>query len=351
MIIKRLLPVLFLIFAVFGQAFASSSDEGEKFNPAEMIKHHIADAHEWHLWGETAIYLPIIVKTENGLDIFSSSHLYHNKVEVEHDGHLAEGFAHTTDKGSYIMVHEHIYIADEHGHINEEASVLDFSITKNTLSLFIGALLLILVFVGTARKYNQDRVPKGLAKFMEPLVLFVRDEIVIPNVGEKKYKKFLPYLLTVFFFIWFNNMLGLIPVFPGGANLTGNIAVTAVLALATAIITNINGNKHYWGHIFAMPGVPKAVLLILTPVEILGIFTKPFALAIRLFANITAGHIVVLSLVSIIFIFKNYYVSPISGIMVLFISCLELLVAFIQAYVFTLLSALFIGTAVEEAHH
>ncbi|GAB4249921.1 MAG: F0F1 ATP synthase subunit A [Vicingaceae bacterium] len=347
--------ILFTSTLLASEAETGKELEEKKFNPAELILHHISDAHEWHLWGETAIYLPVILKTDNGIEVFSSSHFYHNPKEIEFNGTNYHYYQYK----NYILFHEQIYLAEdennplvfnEEGHLENKA-VLDFSITKNTLTLFIVVIIMLLVFVSTAKKYKSSLVPKGIAKFMEPLILFIKDDIAIANIGEKKYEKFLPYLLTVFFFIWFSNLLGLIPVFPGGANLTGNIAVTAVLALITMIITNINGSKHYWGHIFAMPGVPKFVLLILTPVEILGIFTKPFALAIRLFANITAGHIVVLSLVSIVFIFKTYFVSPVSIVMTLFISCLELLVAFIQAYVFTLLSALFIGMAVDDGHH
>lgn len=350
--LRLLVVALVTLFSLNAQA---SGGSGKKFNASEMIMHHITDAHEWHLAGDAALYLPVILKTENGFDMFSSSELYHNPITLEVDGKEETAFTYQSDKGSYIMFHEKIYYAGTDGLVFEEGhptneTPMDFSITKNVLSMFIGVLILILVFAATGKKYKNSLSPKGIAKFMEPLVLYVRDEIAVPNIGKHKANKFLPYLLTVFFFIWINNLLGLVPFFPGGANVTGNIAVTAVLAIITFIITNINGNKHYWGHIFAMPGVPKFVLIILTPVEILGLFTKPFALAVRLFANITAGHIVVLGLVSLIFIFQNYMVAPVSIIMVLFISCLELLVAFLQAYVFTLLSALFIGMAVEEAH-
>ena len=185
---------------------------------------------------------------------------------------------------------------------------------------------------------------------MEPLVLFVRDDIAVPNIG-KKADKFLPYLLTVFFFIWINNLIGLVPFFPGSANLTGNISFTVTLALITFLITNFNGNKDYWKHIFATPGVPVWLAPIMIPVEIMGILAKPIALLIRLFANITAGHIIILSLISLIFIFKSVAIAPVSVGFVLFMNVLELLVAAIQAYIFTLLSALFIGMAVEEHEH
>jgi F-type H+-transporting ATPase subunit a len=190
------------------------------------------------------------------------------------------------------------------------------------------------------------------------LIVFVRDDIAKPNIG-KKYEKFMPFLLTVFFFIWISNLLGLIPVLPGGANFTGNIAITLTLAVLTFIITSINGNKHYWGHIFAMPGVPAWVLLILTPIEILGVFLRPFVLAIRLFANITAGHIIALAFFSLIFIFGNggenvgagVGVGFASWLFTVFMMFLELLVAFLQAFVFALLSAVYFGSAVEEDHH
>lgn len=192
--------------------------------------------------------------------------------------------------------------------------------------------------------------PKGLAGFLEPLVLFVRDDIAIPNIGLKNYEKYMPYLLTVFFFIWINNLIGLIPFFPFSSNLTGNIYFTFVLAFITFLITTYSGSRDYWAHIL-LPPVPKWLYPIMIPVEIIGIFTKPFALMIRLFANITAGHIIILSLVSLIFIFKSVAIAPVSGLFVLFMTTLEMLVAALQAYVFTLLSALFIGQAVEEHDH
>jgi len=208
-------------------------------------------------------------------------------------------------------------------------------------------LILLLIFTSVARSYKRNGgIPKKLTGWMEPLVLFVRDDIAIPNIGESRYKKFLPFLLTTFFFIWVLNLLGLIP---GGANVTGNIAVTLVLATFTMIVVAINGNKNYWGHIFNPP-VPGWLKPMMIPVEIIGIFTKPFALMIRLFANIAAGHIVILSLVSLIFVAKTLWVAPASLALVLFISVLELLVAALQAYIFTLLTALFIGMAVEEHH-
>jgi F-type H+-transporting ATPase subunit a len=204
-----------------------------------------------------------------------------------------------------------------------------------------------------SRSYKKTGIshPRGIQSFLEPIILFVRDDIAIANIGKHKYEKYMPYLLTVFFFILINNLMGLIPFPPPfGANVTGNIAVTFVLALFTFLITQFSGNKNYWRHIFATPGVPFWLLPVMVPVELIGIISKPFALMIRLFANITAGHIIVLSLICLIFIFKSLAVAPVSILFVIFMDCLELLVAFLQAYVFTLLSALFISLAVQEHH-
>jgi F-type H+-transporting ATPase subunit a len=241
----------------------------------------------------------------------------------------------------------------EDGHVHGNIKVLDFSITKNVLSLFFGAIFILIIMSSVARFYKKNGAvaPKGLAKFLEPLIVMVRDDVAKSNIGEHKYKKYVPYLLTIFFFIFFNNLLGLVPILPGGANLTGNISITLFLAICTLVVTLASSNKNYWKHIFATPGVPVALLPIMIPIELVGILTKPFALMIRLFANMTAGHIIVLALVSIIFINKNAAWGALSVPMALFISVLELLVAFLQAYLFAMLSALFIGGAVEESHH
>lgn len=325
--------------------------ENAKYDPIPVIMHHIADAHEWHFFeynGEGySMPLPIILWTDKGLVSFMSSEFHH-----DNSGH------HAVEKYGmrFIKFNEGIYQLKENAPIEFDYDTtvkpIDLSITKNIFAMFMSVVLLLFVFFKTAGFYKNNGAvaPKGIASFMEPLIVFVRDDIAKVNIGEKKYMKFMPYLLTVFFFIWFNNMLGLIP-WIGGANLTGNIAVTMVLAMFTLIITNLNGNKAYWGHIFWMPGAPWPVKLLLAPIELVGVVTKPFALMIRLFANITAGHIVVLSLISLIFIFKNIGMAAVSVPFALFISVLELLVAFLQAYVFTMLSALFIGTAVAEHEH
>lgn len=330
--------------------------EKKKFDATELINDHIGDSHEFHIadWNGHPItfYLPVILWTNSGLEIFSSEQFHHDN-EAHH--------AIDVNGQKLVRYNEVIYYADKfetltadqkkNGAFEFDARPFDFSITKNVFSMFMSAIVLFILFLLVARSYNKNQMaPKGIAGFLEPLVTFVRDEIAIPNIGTKKYAKFMPYLLTVFFFIWINNLIGLIPFFPFSSNLTGNIYFTFVLAFITFIVTTLSGNKDYWGHILTPP-VPKALYPIMIPVEIIGMLTKPFALMIRLFANITAGHIIILSLISLIYIFETAWVSPISGAFVLFMSVLEMLVAALQAYVFTLLSALFIGQAVAEHDH
>lgn len=305
----------------------------EGFNASEVILHHVMDDHIWHFFDGHygTLFLPVIVySSERGLEVFSSRNFYdeHHNV-VEYNG--------------YKLEHNHIYLA------SSSAAVLDLSITKNVAMLFINAGLLLLIFLSVAKGYriNAGQAPKGVQSFFEPIIIFVRDEIVKPNIGHY-YEKYLPYLLTLFFFILFGNLLGLLP---GAANLTGNIAVTFVLAFLTFIITNVSGNKGYWGHIFWTPGVPLPLRIIILPVEIIGIFTKPFSLMIRLFVAITAGHIVILSLICLTFIFGSIWVGVGSTLITLFINLIELLVAGIQAYVFTMFSSLYIGMAVADHDH
>lgn len=314
---------------------AKTEVKSEKFDPGKLIMHHIADEHEWHFMtiGHTHVTLPlpcIVYSESKGLKFFSSSNFKNeHHEEVPYQGLvLSHGKIHAENG-------EHIY---------------DISITKNVASLLISAVLLLSIFIGIGKKYqdNPHRAPKGIQSLFEPIIIFIRDEIAKPNIGEKHFRRFMPYLLTVFFFIWFNNVLGLIP---GGANVTGNIAVTLVLALIAFVITIFNGKKNYWLHIFAMPGVPKWLLVILTPVEIVGIFMKPFSLTVRLFANITAGHIILLSLVSLIFIFKSAALGIAVVPFSLFMSVIEMIVAVVQAYIFTMLVSTYIGAAVEEHHH
>lgn len=218
--------------------------------------------------------------------------------------------------------------------------------------MWVSVIVLLLIFIGASRRYkkSENYVPKGIAGFTEPLVVFVRDEIAKPMIGENKYQKYMPFLLTIFFFIWINNIFGLIPII-NGANVSGNIAFTMTLAVFTFIITTFSGNKNYWKHIFWMPGVPVPMKIFLMPIEIVSMFVKPISLMIRLFANITAGHIIILSLMSLIFIFNSIAVAPVSVAFSLFITLIEIIVTAIQAYIFTVLSALYIGMAIEEDHH
>ena len=331
----------FLLFFNISSSFASDGEhtKPEKFDAGETIMHHILDAHEWHFLN-FHIPLPVILySSENGFDVFLS-----NKF-VDHDTHEPVPYE------GYAMEDRHIIREDG-------ASFYDISLTKNTISMLVSMFLMLFIFISIANSYkrNKNQAPKGLQSLLEPIIIFVRDDIAKACIGEKNYNKYLPFLLTVFFFVWINNLMGLIPIPPFGANVTGNIAITMVLALFTFAITTFSGNKQYWRHVFAMPGVPVGVLAILTPIEIMGVFLKPFVLMIRLFANITAGHIIILSFFSLVFIFAemNQYlglgVGIFSTVFAIFMSFLELLVAFIQAYVFTLLSAIYFGMAIEEAH-
>ncbi|MBC6111107.1 F0F1 ATP synthase subunit A [Pedobacter fastidiosus] len=325
--------------AVSGE-HGSVKKEEEKFEPTKVIMEHIADSHMWHLWGHTSLPLPVILYTPSGIEVFSSENFHHG----EHD---YTGSFHT-----YRLDEDHVKVIGTDGKVDEtaSASILDFSITKNVASMFVAIAVILILFISVANTYKKriGKAPKGLQSFMEPIIVFVRDDIAKPNIGHN-YAKFMPYLLTVFFFILINNLFGLIPIFPGGANVTGNITLTFVMAVGTLIIVNINGNKYYWKHIFK-PDVPLWLYPIMIPVELIGIISKPFALMVRLFANITAGHIIVLSLISLIFIFETLAIAPVSVAFVLFMDVLELLVAFLQAFIFTLLTALFIGMAVEEHH-
>lgn len=309
----------------------------EGFNPTPQILHHIADSYEWHLWGNISIPLPVILYTEGSLDVFMSSEFNHGE--------------------SKVVKEDRIYKIDHH-HIIEEKDkkILNLSITKNVASMILSTILLFFILGKTSRSYkNKKEAPKGVQSFLEPIILFVREDIIKSNIGPK-HEKYTMFLLTVFFFILINNLLGLTP---GAANVTGNISVTFVLSMFTFIIITFSANKGYWKHLVKPPGTPIALLPIMIPIEIFGVFTKPFALMIRLFANITAGHIIIFSLISLIFVASNngenvvagWSVAPISVLFVLFIFLIEILVAFLQAYIFTLLSAVFIGLAVKEENH
>ncbi|HEY5509639.1 MAG TPA: F0F1 ATP synthase subunit A [Prolixibacteraceae bacterium] len=324
---------------------------GEKFNASKLIMEHIADAYEWHIakFGDSQLSLPlpvILYSQTSGFHIFISSKFHHG---------------HETYSGFRIVGEESKYKGKvvELAPDGTEVRPYDFSITKNVASLFVSIFLLLVIFISIAKRYKEEhnRPPKGLQSWLEPVILFVRDDVVRASIGEEKYKKYLPYLLTVFFFILINNLMGLIPIIPGGANLTGNIAVTMVLALFTFAIILFSGSKDYYLHIVNAPGIPwwlKLPIPLMPIVEIMGVFTKPFVLMVRLFANITAGHIIALGFYSLIFIFgerspiQGYGVSIVTIAFTIFMGLLELLVAFIQAYVFTLLSALYIGMALEQ---
>ncbi len=318
-----------------------SEHKSEKLDAGKMILEHIADAHDWHIAGHLSIPLPIIIKDATGFKFFSSSRFEHG-----HAAYLG-----------YKIVENKIAAVNEDGTVIQDASFYDLSITKNVASMFFAVFTLLWIMLSIAGRYKKDslRAPKGIQSLVEPLIIFLRDEVVKPSIGPK-YEKFLPYLLTIFFFIFINNLFGLIPFMPGGANVTGNIAITLVLATFTFVITSYNGNKGYWKHIVLPPGVPMWLLPMMIPIEIIGTLNKPIVLMIRLFANITAGHIIILGFLSLIFIFAEmnaglgYGVSIVSVSFSVFMYMLELLVAFLQAYVFTLLSSLYFGAAVEEHH-
>ncbi|MBK86117.1 MAG: ATP synthase F0 subunit A [Flavobacteriaceae bacterium] len=361
---SKLIIILFLSFCFIGFAKDANARDssGKKFDPKEMILHHVKDAYGMHIATLNAtqdnpihisIPLPVIVYTKKGLTVFSSSafhHDYHGNEIVEKNGQR------------FVNLHEKVYVLDpganevtldSGGHaINAHRPKLDLSITRNVFMMWVSIALLFFIFLSAARRYKkvENYVPSGIASFVEPLIVFVRDEIGKPMIGAKKYKPYMPYLLTIFFFIWINNIFGLIPIL-NGANLSGNIAFTFTLAVLTFIITTFSGNKNYWKHIFWMPGVPVPMKIFLMPIEIIGMFVKPISLMIRLFANITAGHVIILALMSLIFVFKSVAIAPVSVAFSLFITVIEVIVTAIQAYIFTILSALYFGMATEEEHH
>jgi F-type H+-transporting ATPase subunit a len=354
MSVKSLLVATFSIFAVLFSTISYANDqhgetgtghEEEEFEVTETILEHIKDAHSWHLWGDKTLHLPVILYTDKGLEVFSSA-----KFMDDHHAYITYA-----GNYNYKIVDNKVKVVNEDGSVNAEATakILDFSITKNVASLLVSVFIILLVFLtvgGAYRKRGVKSAPKGLQSFMEPVVLFVRDEVAKPNIGHH-YSKFMPFLLTIFFLILVNNMLGLVPFFPGGANVSGNISFTMTLAVFVFLVVNLNGNKSYWGHIFWMPGMHWSMKLFLAPIELIGVFTKPVSLMIRLFANITAGHILVLSLICLIFIFKSVYASAIAVPFAVMIGMIEVLVAFLQAYIFTMLTAMYIGMATEEHHH
>ena len=348
-------------------------EKGEtgKFNANEVIFGHVLDAHQFHFFsykgsdGEqhhVGISLPVILYSpQKGFSVFSSGKFHHG--EHEYNGYqlVTDHYKELLEKNGYSeeqlkgLRNETIIAVDENGMPSGDIKVYDFSLTRNVVQMILSLALLVWLLVSVARRYSKGTgittAPKGLQNLIEPLVTFIRDEVAKPNLG-RKWEKYMPYLLTVFFFILINNIVGLIP---GTANVTGNIAFTLVLGVISFIVILLSTNKHYWAHIFNPP-VPGGVKPIMVPVEILGIFTKPFALIIRLFANMIAGHIIIICLISLIFIFGNlssgvgWGFSPISIGFTVFIYFIEILVAFIQAYIFANLTAVFIGQAFEGSH-
>jgi len=364
---KKILLVAALVFGanLFAQEKEHQSNDsqinGDK-EVADYILHHIKDSHDFHFFSYTndanerkhfGFPLPVILWTSNGVTAFMSSEFHHND-----DGHVI------VEKNGlkFAKIHSKIYELeagatevsfDETHHATNASKVLDFSITKSVFGILLVGLLMLFGFSSLARQYKNNTIPKGLGRVLEPLVIYVRDEIARPNIGEKKYRKFTGYLLTVFFFIWILNLLGLTPL---GFNVTGQIAVTAALAIFTLVIYTFSGNKDYWMHILWMPGVPYLIRPVLAIIELAGAFLiKPFSLLVRLFANISAGHIVVMSLIAIMVTMKESMgavgSTALSFILSFFITLIEILVAFLQAYIFTMLSALFIGMAVAEHDH
>ena len=356
----------FLILFSYTSLLASEEKHGEKFNAGEMIMHHISDAHEIHFFGEVSLHLPVIVYGANGFEFFSSSEFYHNPISLEMTKNGALKEEHAYAHNGYILFHENIYNADANGGLTFDAKgdptnqkPLDLSITKSVFGLFFTILLMVIIFSSVAKGYKTrvGQAPRGIQNLFEPFILFIRNEVAVPSIGEKKADYFMPFLLTMFFFIWIANMIGLIP-FVGGFNITGTLSVTIVLATLVFIITTVKGNRQYWSHILWPSGVPTPIKFILVPIEIAGIFIKPVVLMVRLTANITAGHIIMMSFVSLIFIFEQdmgagaaYGVGVGATLFMIFMNFIELLVAFLQAYVFTLLAAIYFGDAVQEAHH
>jgi F-type H+-transporting ATPase subunit a len=344
--IKRLIFAVAFLFAIPLMVYAGD-EKGKIFNAGDMILEHVSDSHSWHVAGDFSIPLPIILySSSHGLNMFCSNKLV--------DGAVYNG---------YKLNGEHIVSVNTDGSVNKEdtAKLWDLSLTKTAASIVLSGLLLVLIMSAVSKGYGKRGLgaPKGIQSLFEPIIVFIRDDLAIPSIGKHKYEKFMPYLLTLFFFILLVNLLGLVPFFPGGANVTGNIAVTTTLACFTFIVMMFNSGKTYWGHTLWMPGVPAWVKIsILGPIETLGIILKPFTLLIRIFANMLAGHIVALSFFALIFIFgglwghfAGYLTSVFSVAFSAGMLLLDVLVSLIQAYVFTLLSAIYFGMATEEAEH
>lgn len=362
--------LFFLIFfnpAIAGEGSSDSAHKKEGFNAKELIFGHVLDAHEFHFLDvkhkdgsvrPISIPLPVILYSpQRGFDFFMSSKFHHG--EHAHKNYIIL----TDEKIAELKLDEKKFSAQQivainnNGEIDPLVKVFDVSLTRNVVQMLIGLLLFVWIMLRIAKKYKRGEgvttAPKGSQGLLEPVITFIRDEVAIPNLG-RKYEKYLPFLLTLFFFILINNLFGMIP---GSANVTGNIAFTLILGLISFVVILFSSNKHYWGHIFNPPGIPLGVKIILVPVEFLGIFIKPMALIIRLFANMVAGHIIIICLISLIFIFGQlspavgYGVSPVSIAFTIFIYFIEVLVVFIQAFIFVMLTAVFVGQAREGEHH
>ncbi len=366
--IKSLLVLSYIIFLLLFYNIGIAQEDGhndgkteqpqehlekkEGFDANEVIFGHVLDAHEYHFLSykgkdgkdhHATIPLPVILYSpQRGVDVFMSSKFHHG---------------HEVYRG-YDLDHGKIHAVKADGTVDPSIKVYDLSLTRNVVQMLLALLIFVLIMVGIAKKYHtgigRKHAPTGFQNAIETVIIFIRDEVAKPNLGHEKYIKYMPYLLTVFFFILINNIFGLIP---GSANVTGNIAFTVVLGVISFFVILFSSNKHFWSHIFNPPGVPFGIKLILVPVEILGVFIKPFALIIRLFANMVAGHIIIICLISLIFIFgqlnagAGWGASPFAVAVTVFIYFIEILVAFIQAYIFTNLTAVFIGLAREEPHH
>jgi F-type H+-transporting ATPase subunit a len=329
-----------------------SKDEKKDEERKEFIQHHLLDSHDFHIFSygkegkhNVGFALPVIL-WDNEIHFFMSSKFEHGEAVAE-------------DGGNHYKINHHdgkIYKTDAtgtltknaKGHIENEKP-LDFSITKSFFMIIVVSVLMFLLFAGLGRSYkNNGSIAKGAGRFFEPIIIYIRDEIAIPNIGEKNYRKYMSFLLTIFFFVWFSNVFGLTPL---GVNITGNLAITGALALLTYIITTFTAKKDYWKHIFWMPGVPIPMKFILAPIELLGTIIKPFSLMIRLYANMLAGHVVLMSLIALMYKANSIVGSPLAFLLSFVLTLLEVLVALLQAYIFTMLAALYFGSASEEHHH
>ncbi len=370
---RRLFPLLILVFGLSGfvnSSFAQTEENHENvavegaeaaheekkgINITELVFGHVSDSHEWHFFSlhgehghekEIAVPLPVIVyRPGKGLSMFSYGK-FHGGWYIDEAGNHISNISYD---GLYVEKNMKEKIKADDG-----SKVYDLSITKNVLSMLFSVVIILWLMTSAAGKYKKGKIaaPKGFQNALEVIVIFIRDEVAKPNLG-KKYLRFMPLLLTIFFFIWVNNLLGLLP---GGANFTGNIAVTACLALVAFVVMMANSNSHFWGHLLNPPNVPFLVKCLLVLIEVMSLCIKPVALMIRLFANMLAGHIVILSVICLIFIFAllNVYVGGgfviVSLAFSIFMFMLELLVAVIQAFIFANLTAVFIGQAIEEGH-